>query len=161
MLEESFQLHILMDQEFRLDKKRMERVFFGFDKHFAFTKKYLTDSQGDKNLRSQVRSPKDELGVCVALAGETNGSIFSAKKLKPGSRNPIKKIVSAFAKRVASTALPAVCNVCECNGHNWGTAFMTCTHCNNDNFNMPDYGEDDEEVDSSSTSVDSGSAEDN
>jgi len=115
-----------VDQDFDLEKKRIERGFFGFDRDFAFTKKYL---EGDKELRRHIRLPKSASGLCAALAIETKGSVFSANKLKPGQKNPTKKIASAIAMRVAKTAVPRSCQICECSGHNTGVAYMTCGRC--------------------------------
>lgn len=139
MLEENIALHILMHQDFVLDKKRFERILLGFDHSSAYTKKYLKDAEGDKELRRKLTLPKSELGDCVGLATETHGSIFSVKKLTAGAQNPVKKFTSVFAKRVAKTARPSDCQLCECSGHNTGTAFMTCTHCGYPNPATLDY----------------------
>lgn len=130
-------LHMLMDQDFDLEKKRIERGFFGFDRDYVFTKKHV---DGDKELRRHLHLPKNTLGMCTALAIETRGSVFSANKLKPGQKNPTKKIAGAIAARVAKTAAPRACQTCECSGHNTGIAYMTCGRCMNLEMNgeMPD-----------------------
>lgn len=115
-----------MDHDFDLEKKRIERGFFGFDREFVYTKKYL---DGDKELRRHLHLPKNTMGMCAALAIETKGSVFSANKLKPGQKNPTKKIAGSFAARVAKTAVPRSCQTCECSGHNTGIAYMTCGRC--------------------------------
>lgn len=141
LLEENINLHILMDQPFELDKKRIERIFFGMDREHAYTKKYLKDLKGDSDLHRQITSslPKKHLGICTPLAFETNGTIFTSKKIRPGSRNPIKKFTSVFAKRIAQTATPNACQTCECTGHNTGIAYMTCAGCELPNAWNLDY----------------------
>lgn len=145
MIEENINLHILMHPEFDMDKKRMERIFFGLDRHFAYTKKYPKDPQGDAELRRHVKLPKDALGICMPLAIETNGTIFTANKLMAGRPNT-KKFCAVFAKRVALTAAPTTCQVCECTGHNTGTAYLTCTHCNFPSASSLDYGFNEDEM---------------
>lgn len=146
MLEEGINLHILMDRDFSVDKKRIERKLFGIDRDYAYTKEYLQNLHGDDELRRLVRVPKSVLGVCVPLALESNGTIFLANKLRPGGRHPIKKVATVFAKRVAATAQPSRCQLCECSGHNSGTAYMACTHCHFPNPSSLDYGFDVDEM---------------
>lgn len=146
LLEEGINLHILMDQEFSLDKKRIEKMIFGLDKENAFTKKYLKDNKGDKDLKKQARLPKTSLGLCAPLALESNGTVFTSRKLRPGGRHPIKKVATVFAKRVALTARPSRCQLCECSGHNSGIAYMACTHCHFPNPTSLDYGYNEEEM---------------
>lgn len=118
-----------MDKEFVFDKARLTRIFFGMDREYAYPKRDLKDFKGDAELRKQVRLPKEDLGLCTPLAIETNGSVFTARKLRPEKRNPVKKFASIFAKRVAKTAVPDSCQTCECTGHNTGVAYMTCASC--------------------------------
>ncbi|XP_055389464.1 uncharacterized protein LOC129618631 [Condylostylus longicornis] len=127
--EDGIQLHILMDQEFTFEKHRLNRVFFGLDRTLAYSKRDNKKFTGDEELRTHVRLTKAGLGTCTALAIESNGSVFTAKKLKPEKTNPVKKISSVFAKRVVKTAIQKTCQICECTGHNTGIAYMTCTSC--------------------------------
>jgi hypothetical protein len=129
MLENGVKLHILMDQPFNFDKDRTSKMFFGMDRNHAYSKKDLRELTGDVELWKQVRVPKPQLGVCASLALELNGTIFSARKLMPDKKNPIKKFSTVFAKRVARTAHPSDCQTCECTGHNTGEAFMQCYQC--------------------------------
>lgn len=130
LLENGINLHVLMDQEFIFDKQRDRRVFFGMDREYAYSKKDFNNKmKGDAELKKQVRLPKDNLGLCTPLALETNGTVFTAHKLKPDSRNPIKKFAAVFAKRVTRSAAPDTCQSCECTGHNTGVAYMTCFPC--------------------------------
>lgn len=139
MHETNANLHILMDQDFELDKRRHERLLFGLDRLYAFTKNF-NGTIGDTVLRKQVKLPKKSLGICVPLALETNGTIFTARKLMPGNRNPLKKFAYVFAKRVAMTATPNPCQSCECTGHDTGSAFMTCSQCSYGINTSLDYG---------------------
>jgi len=91
LLEEEIQLHILMDQEFSFEKHRLNRVFFGLDRTLAYSKRDNKIFTGDVELRTHVRLNKSGLGICTALAIESNGSVFTAKKLKPEKINPVKK----------------------------------------------------------------------
>lgn len=146
MLEEGINLHILMDHDFSIGKKRIERKLFGIDRDHAYTKNYLQELRGDKDLKRQVHIPKSILGVCLPLALESNGTVFSANKLKPGGRYPIKKIATIFGKRVATAAEPSHCQLCECSGHNSGISYMACTHCHFPNPSSLDYGFNEEEM---------------
>ncbi|XP_055638867.1 uncharacterized protein LOC129776937 isoform X2 [Toxorhynchites rutilus septentrionalis] len=129
MLENGIKLHILTDQDIEFDKSRVSRMFFGMDRDKAYTKKDLKDVVGDADLRKQVRLPKATLGSCAALALETDGSVFSGRKLRPERRNPTKKFITVFTKRVALTAAPNACQTCECTGHNTGVSYMLCLPC--------------------------------
>ncbi|XP_055713060.1 uncharacterized protein LOC129807664 isoform X2 [Phlebotomus papatasi] len=140
LLENGIKLHILMDQEIVFDKGRAGRMFFGMDRDFAFTKKDLHELKGDTELRKQVRLPKATLGLCTPLAIESSGSVFSARKLRPERKSPVKKFSTVFAKRVAKTATPADCQTCECTGHNSGIAYVVCYPCSYPNPTSWDYG---------------------
>lgn len=152
--EDGVQLHVLMDPEFRSDKKRLRQSVFGIDRRHAFTKHSITVKSGgakatgstgatnaDHNdLRDQIGLPKSELGLCAALAMESAGSIFTASKLRPIDRNPVKKFVEVFGRRVAESAATPRCQTCECTGHNSGMAYMTCTSCHRPNSATMDVG---------------------
>lgn len=127
--EHNINLHIFMNDNFQTNKPRNENKIFGFDSGHAYTNTYLKDSRGNKELRSEIILPKNTLGFCMVWALETNGTIFTANKLKPHSRTPIKKYSDVFAKRVAGSAIPSPCQTCECTGENNGIAYVTCTRC--------------------------------
>lgn len=129
LLENGIKLHILADHDIEFDKSRVSRMFFGMDSYKAYTKKDLKDLIGDTDLRKQIRLPKATLGSCAALALETDGSVFGGRKLRPERRNPTKKFITVFTKRVASTALSTSCQTCECTGHNTGVSYMLCLPC--------------------------------
>ncbi|TDG46759.1 hypothetical protein AWZ03_006806 [Drosophila navojoa] len=124
MLEESVNLHILADTEFDFERTKKLRHFFGLDKKLVYSKRY---PEGDEETRSQVHIPKSNLGICTSLALETNGSVFSARKLAPERKYPITRFATIFAKRVAQSAMPVDAQTCECSGHNSGVAYVACS----------------------------------
>lgn len=131
-----------MEGDFDMKKPRFESKLFGFDRSTAFTSKYLKDSNGEKALFDDIQKPKQKLGFCLALATESNGSIFAGNKLRPGAKVSPKKFTAVFAKRVVHSAVPNPCQMCECTGHNTGIAYITCTTCDNLNTSTEeDYGD--------------------
>ncbi|XP_053697453.1 uncharacterized protein LOC128744450 [Sabethes cyaneus] len=129
LLENGIKLHILADHDIESDKSRVSQMFFGMDRDKAYTKKDIKELAGDVHLRKQVRLPKATLGSCAALALETDGSVFSGRKLRPERRNLTKKFITVFTKRVALTASAVSCQTCECTGHNTGVSYMLCLPC--------------------------------
>jgi hypothetical protein len=100
----------------------------GIDSNKAFIRKDQTKLVGDEALRKQISTIKS-LGQCSALAFDTEGSIFSTKSINKNKENDFKTVVNVFAKRISSNARPKICHLCECEGHNTGTAYMTCMSC--------------------------------
>jgi hypothetical protein len=122
----------MMDHEFILDKPRIIKEYYGIDGEKVFTRKDLKSFTGDKEVRQQIRVPKSELGHCIPLAFETNGSIFSTKRMD--KKNLGKKFNTMFAKRMTQSAHRSTCQTCECSGHNTGAAYMVCLPCNYQNL---------------------------
>ncbi|CAG2058276.1 unnamed protein product, partial [Timema podura] len=104
-------------------------VLAGIDSINAYTKKDFKNLKGSTELRRQVRLPKAHLGFCIPLAMESNGTIFSAKKLELTRKNAVKKFVTVFTRRVAMTAVPCQCQKCECTADNDGMSYMECFPC--------------------------------
>nr|CAD7258451.1 unnamed protein product [Timema shepardi] len=129
LLENDIKLHILMNEVFRVDKDRVNKMFYGIDSINAYTKKDFKNLKGSTELRRQVRLPKAHLGFCIPLAMESNGTIFSAKKLELTRKNAVKKFVTVFTRRVAMTAIPCQCQKCECTADNDGMSYMECFPC--------------------------------
>lgn len=131
LIEYDIKLHILADHELSFNKTRVSRLFYGMDSRVAYTKKDVKELIGDEELRKQIRLPKVTLGECIALAMETNGSVFGGHKLRQdrANTNNTKKFIKVFAKRIAMTAVPNSCQTCECTGHNTGVAYMQCLPC--------------------------------
>lgn len=129
LIEKDITLHILMNNDFGLEKARMSKIFYGLDADTAYTKNDFKHLNGDKDLWRQVKLSKSMLGYCTPLALETNGTIFSAKKLENANLNTIKKFMSVFTKRIAKTAEPCPCQNCECSADSNGIDYMECFPC--------------------------------
>ncbi|CAG9122181.1 unnamed protein product [Plutella xylostella] len=110
LLENSITLHILMDEDFMLSKKRAAKYLFGVDSRLAYTNKDYENLVGDAGLRKQVKLPKDKLGLCMSLAMESNGTIFTARKLA-GDRATARRLSTVLGGRVDPRAAP---QRCEC-----------------------------------------------
>jgi hypothetical protein len=105
----------------------------GVDNTKAYSKKDQKKMIGDEKLRRQIKFPQP-IEECASLALETDGSIFLS-----GNRtnvNDYRIVGNVFAKRVAAITLKQ-CHICECEGQNSGTAFLTCTSC--ENMMIPNY----------------------
>ncbi|KAH8289923.1 hypothetical protein KR018_003642 [Drosophila ironensis] len=124
MLEEGIRLHILADTVFDFEREQKLRHFFGLDRSVVYSKRY---PEGDAETRRHIHIPKSNLGICTPLAVETEGSVFSARKLQPDRKNPIKRFATIFAKRVAQSATPIASQTCECSAHNTGVSYMACS----------------------------------
>lgn len=129
MLERDITLHILMDGDFEYEKEKISKIFYGLDATKSYTKKDARVLNGDVDLRRQVKLSKTVLGYCTPLSLETNGTIFSGTKLRLEKNTSIKKFASVFSKRVALTAEPNKCQVCECIADNNGVTKMECMPC--------------------------------
>ncbi|XP_046746375.1 uncharacterized protein LOC124411334 [Diprion similis] len=129
MLEHEVTLHILVDADFQLEKERVGKVLYGFDASKSYTKKDTRVLTGDKELHRQVKLSKSILGYCTPLALETNGTVFSGKKLRFEKPTAIKKFIAVFSKRIAASATPGTCQHCECNADNNGRSIMECSPC--------------------------------
>lgn len=138
LTEKDITLHILMNNDFGLEKARTSKIFYGLDADTAYTKNDFKHLSGDKDLWRQVKLSKSMLGYCTPLALETNGTIFSAKKLERANLNTIKKFMSVFTKRIAKTATPFPCQTCECSADINGIDYMECYPCF---YPTPSYNE--------------------
>ncbi|XP_051858776.1 uncharacterized protein LOC117563530 [Drosophila albomicans] len=124
MKEEGVNLHILADTEFDFEREKKLRHFFGMDKHVVYSKRF---PEGNAEARTQAHMSRSNLGRCTPLALETNGSVFSARKLSPERKYPILRFATIFAKRVAQSATPISAQTCECSGHNSGVSYLVCS----------------------------------
>lgn len=118
-----------MDSDFHFEKEKISKIFYGLDAAKSYTRKDARVLVGDVDLRRQVKLSKDVLGYCTPLSLETNGTIFSGSKLRLEKSPAIKKFASVFAKRVALTAQPSKCQICECTADNNGVTQMECMPC--------------------------------
>ncbi|XP_057374590.1 uncharacterized protein LOC130695474 [Daphnia carinata] len=83
--------------------------------------------KGDQKLRRQLAMPKD---FCTPLALETNGTLFDLKKMMPGhQQQQTKKFIGIFARRVAVTGEPSLCQRCDCIGDRDGIGSILCQRC--------------------------------
>lgn len=82
---------------------------------------------GDEKLRKQVKIPK-AITQCESLTFETEGSIFSTAG--KSNQNDLKTLINVFAKRISNVHVKP-CHICECEGHNSGTAYLSCVSCEN------------------------------
>ncbi|PNF28889.1 hypothetical protein B7P43_G03854 [Cryptotermes secundus] len=139
LVENDITLHILMNDEFIFEKDRLNKIFYGMDGLTAYTKKDVKSLKGSTELRRQVKLPKAMLGYCTPLALETNGTVFTARKLLSEKKNAVKKFATVFAKRVARTARPSSCQICECTADNNGMSYMECFPCEYPSPSSIDY----------------------
>ncbi|XP_068624199.1 uncharacterized protein Apoltp [Battus philenor] len=126
LMENSVTLHILMNDEFTLSKKRVAKYLFGVDSTLAYTNKDYENLVGDPGLRKQVKLPKDKLGVCTSLAMETNGTVWAGAKLS-GERGAARRFATVVASRVARSGRACATARCECRA-----ARLHCRPCRPD-----------------------------
>jgi len=133
LLGQDVTLHVIADQLFEFGKARASRQFLGLDAATGYT---LKDNKGplvgDVDLRRQARLSKSALGFCAPLALETNGTIFTASKMRPVLKksSESKRAISVFVKRVAVTAQPGDCHNCVCSLVNYHQSWTDCRLCN-------------------------------
>uniref|UniRef100_S4PZT6 Apolipophorin n=10 Tax=Pararge aegeria TaxID=116150 RepID=S4PZT6_9NEOP len=124
-MENSITLHILMDGDFSLSKKRVAKYLFGVDNYLAYTNKDYERLIGDAGLRKQVRLPKDKLGLCTSLSLETNGTIWAGSKLE-GDRGAARRFATVAGGRIAGSSTTCQSQRCECRN-----AALHCRPCAN------------------------------
>lgn len=127
LIDRGIHLHILDDDDFNVrtaSKPSKSKRIFGVDRRLAFTVKDIKDLQGDAELHSQIRLPKD---FCVPLALESNGTLFSSMKMFE-KRNVNKKFIDVMARRVAQSSAPD-CQICECVSLEDGVGQSVCSRC--------------------------------
>ncbi|CAH2241543.1 jg25523 [Pararge aegeria aegeria] len=125
LMENSITLHILMDGDFSLSKKRVAKYLFGVDNYLAYTNKDYERLIGDAGLRKQVRLPKDKLGLCTSLSLETNGTIWAGSKLE-GDRGAARRFATVAGGRIAGSSTTCQSQRCECRN-----AALHCRPCAN------------------------------
>ncbi|XP_013138334.1 PREDICTED: uncharacterized protein LOC106103192 [Papilio polytes] len=126
LMENSVTLHIIMNDEFTLSKKRVAKYLFGVDSTLAYTNKDYERVAGDAALRKQVKLPKDKLGVCISLAMETNGTVWAGAKLT-GERGAARRFATVVGSRVARAGRACASARCECRA-----ARLHCRPCRPD-----------------------------
>lgn len=130
LLDGDITLHLLMEHEFEMrDNRPGKRLrVFGLDKNVAYTLKDMKDPElsGDRDLLAQLKIPKD---FCVPLALEVNGSLFGSQFLREKKRNMYKKFIDIMSRRIAKTAKPSDCQICECISTPDGIGKSVCQRC--------------------------------
>ncbi|VVC30431.1 Hypothetical protein CINCED_3A001550 [Cinara cedri] len=146
MTEKSIKLHVLMDKPFVMDKSRAGSSLFGLDADTAYTRNDFKVLKGDTGLRRQIKMSKNMLGYCTPIVLESNGSLFTAKKMETDNLNLVKKFLQVFAKRIAKTAHAPRCQTCECNADDNGISYMDCYPCSYPTAANIEYGFNDDFV---------------
>ncbi|CAG9568621.1 unnamed protein product [Danaus chrysippus] len=137
LMENSITLHILMDGDFSLSKKRVAKYLFGMDNSVVYTNKDYERLTGDAGLKKQVRLPKEKLGLCSSLALETNGTIWAGSKLE-SDRAAARRFSTVCGGRV-SRVTPCAAPRCECRN-----AALHCRPCaNHDPLELSFWNSDD------------------
>merc|ERR1712216_789418 len=81
-------------------------------KMFGFSKdSVITASALDKDLRRQLKDPKDQVST---LAQESGGAVFDLNRLKSRKRTLAKKASTLMGKALAELSKPLGCEVCDC-----------------------------------------------
>jgi hypothetical protein len=114
LLQNDIRLHVLSQEPVELKSRSPKTAYiFGVDDEAVYTSKDVSgdELEGDTDLRKYIRLPKD---LCVALAQDTEGSIFSAKQWIESRYALQKKFSDVWVRTIASKAEPSDCQVCEC-----------------------------------------------
>ncbi|ODN01102.1 Apolipophorin [Orchesella cincta] len=162
MLEQDAKLHILMNNEFTFDSKNLAKKFFGFDSTLGFTKSDGMKGRlrGDSSIQQQIFLPRRTLGYCAPLALETNGTIFSGKKLQNRREKIVTLFTTVFSRRVVQTASPADCQTCYClQDEDVGAGKIECFVCGYPRYKPLPDGYDDNTIDTDSDGKQSGARE--
>eukprot|EP00092_Neocalanus_flemingeri_P021561 GFUD01023385.1.p1 GENE.GFUD01023385.1~~GFUD01023385.1.p1 ORF type:complete len:4113 (+),score=926.88 GFUD01023385.1:759-12341(+) len=133
--EELIKMHYINPTQLNLKNKKSRNTILGFDKFSVFTAKNLNTLSGDVTLRGQLKVPKDYLST---LATESGGSVFSQSSFVQSARN-FKTAASIFGRRVARTAVPSDCQICECISDREGEGRIACYECIVDQFDLVRY----------------------
>ncbi|XP_033737047.1 LOW QUALITY PROTEIN: uncharacterized protein LOC117325169 [Pecten maximus] len=120
-------LHILRDQEFRLDNNRIPKhKILGVDSSM----KYMLD-QSHADLYDDMSLPSDS---CSALSLHSNGTIFDSTGFTSRRLKDRRIFSQIIVDRVAATAVPHECQVCQCVSDHTGAAMSICRKCANSFF---------------------------
>jgi hypothetical protein len=115
LLNNDITLHVLTQETIQLKSRSPKTAYiFGVDDETVYTSRDVAgnDLEGDSSLRRYIRLPKD---LCVALAQDSEGSIFSVRQwVDSRSYSLQKKFSDVWVRTVASKAQPSECQMCEC-----------------------------------------------
>jgi hypothetical protein len=137
LLERNIALHYITNEPIALkgSKQNITPWPVGYDSKMAYTLKDARKMSGDASLRDLVKIPKD---LCIPLALESNGTVFSLEVFSTGGAVPAttanhptraKKFYSVVAKKVVETAKPADCQRCDCVADPSGLGSTQCQPC--------------------------------
>jgi len=113
LTETNVHVHMLRDLELAFRGGKRAANVLGFDRTGVFTTKDTTakDLAGDAALLAQLAVPKE---TCIPMIMEAEGSFFTINSFTSGRVREQKKLISVVSRRVASTSVPASCQICEC-----------------------------------------------
>ncbi|CAG0913567.1 unnamed protein product [Notodromas monacha] len=97
----------------------------GYDSRAAYTLKDARKMVGDTQLKAQINIPKD---LCVPLALETNGTVFSMEVFQSANNQATKakKFYSVVAKKVVESAQQPDIQKCDCVADHSGLGTTQC-----------------------------------
>jgi len=123
LLEQGISLHVMMPLEMRLkgSTTKLTSKMFGFSKNAV-----VTASSLDKDLRRQLKDPKDQVST---LAQESGGVVFDLNRLKSRKRTMAKKASTMMGKALAELSQPLDCEVCDCLADADGKGRVMCHRC--------------------------------
>ena len=124
LLEQGISMHVMMPLEMRLKGSMATKLtskMYGFSKDAVITASTL-----DKDLRRQLKDPKDQVST---LAQESGGAVFDLNRLKSRKRNLAKKATTMMGKALADLSQPLDCEVCDCLADADGKGRVMCHRC--------------------------------
>jgi len=123
LLEQGISMHVMMPLEMRLKgtTTKLTSKMFGFSKDSVITASAL-----DKDLRRQLKDPKDQVST---LAQESGGAVFDLNRLKSRKRTLAKKASTMMGKALAELSKPLGCEVCDCLADADGKGRVMCHRC--------------------------------
>merc|ERR1712142_707578 len=92
LTETNVHVHMLRDLELAFRGGKRAANVLGFDRTGVFTTK----------------------DTCIPMIMEAEGSFFTINSFTSGRVREQKKLISVVSRRVASTSVPASCQICEC-----------------------------------------------
>ena len=124
LLEQGISMHVMMPLEMRLKGSvatKLTSKMYGFSKDAVITASTL-----DKDLRRQLKDPKDQVST---LAQESGGAVFDLNRLKSRKRTMAKKATTMMGKALAELSQPLDCEVCDCLADADGQGRVMCHRC--------------------------------
>ncbi|XP_069127420.1 uncharacterized protein [Argopecten irradians] len=119
-------LHILRDQEFRLENNIPKHKILGVDNSM----KYMLDPN-QAGLYDDMALPSDS---CSSLSLHSNGTIFDSTGFTSRRLKDRRRFSEIIVDRVTATAVPHECQVCQCVSDHTGAAMSVCRKCANSLF---------------------------